>query len=129
VHNVTLGDPQLTDHDAEQALRAAGAWDFVSSMPLGIQSSVGERGTMLSGGQRQRIMIARALAHKPSVLILDEPTSALDPVSEKLISNTLHDLGRNYTVLAISHQQALVDAAEQGYLLVDGRLQEQTAQA
>ena len=127
--NVTFGDPELTEADAEHALKAAGAWDFVSSMPLGIHSSVGERGTMLSGGQRQRIMIARALAHKPSVLILDEPTSALDPVSEKLISNTLHDLGRNYTVLAISHQQALVDAADQVYRLVDGKLTEQTDQA
>ena len=126
--NVTFGDPELTEADVEQALKSAGAWDFVSSMPHGIHSSVGERGTMLSGGQRQRIMIARALAHKPSVLILDEPTSALDPDSEKLISNTLHDLGRNYTVVAISHQQALVDAADQVYRLVDGRLTEQTDQ-
>jgi ATP-binding cassette subfamily C protein len=124
--NVTFGDPELTEADAEQALKSAGAWDFVSSMPHGIHSSVGERGTMLSGGQRQRIMIARALAHKPSVLILDEPTSALDPDSEKLISNTLHELGRNYTVVAISHQQALVDAADQVYRLVDGRITEQT---
>ena len=124
--NVTFGDPELTEADVEQALKSAGAWDFVSSMPHGIHSSVGERGTMLSGGQRQRIMIARALAHKPSVLILDEPTSALDPDSEKLISDTLHDLGRNYTVVAISHQQALVDAADQVYRLVDGRITEQT---
>ena len=124
--NVTFGDPELTEADAEQALKSAGAWDFVSSMPHGMHSSVGERGTMLSGGQRQRIMIARALAHKPSVLILDEPTSALDPDSEKLISNTLHDLGRNYTVVAISHQQALVDAADQVYRLVNGSMTEQT---
>lgn len=120
--NVTFGDPELSEADAEQALRAAGAWDFVTGMPQGIHSNVGERGAMLSGGQRQRIMIARALAHKPSVLILDEPTSALDPDSERLITRTLHDLCKNYTILAISHQQALVDAADRVYRLESGKL-------
>jgi ATP-binding cassette subfamily C protein len=78
-----------------------------------MDSSVGERGTKLSGGQRQRIMIARALAHKPGMLILDEPTSALDPDSEQLICNTLRDLSKDYTVLAISHQTALAEVADQ----------------
>jgi len=120
--NVTFGDPQLTAADAEQALKAAGAWDFVSALPEGMQNSVGERGTKLSGGQRQRIMIARALAHRPEVLILDEPTSALDPESEATISNTLRKLRENYTILVISHQIALADLANQTYLLEEGRL-------
>lgn len=119
--NVTFGDPELTRADAESALRAAGAWEFVSAMPEGMDSSVGERGAKLSGGQRQRIMIARALAHKPEVLILDEPTSALDPASEKLICDTLRNLGRDYTILAISHQTALAAVADQTYLLEDGQ--------
>jgi ATP-binding cassette subfamily C protein len=119
--NVTFGDPELDRADAEAALRAAGAWEFVSAMPEGMDSSVGERGARLSGGQRQRIMIARALAHKPEVLILDEPTSALDPASEKLICDTLRNLGRDYTILAISHQTALADVADQTYLLEDGQ--------
>lgn len=120
--NVTFGDPELNRADAEAALRAAGAWDFVSAMPEGIDSSVGERGAKLSGGQRQRIMIARALAHKPEVLILDEPTSALDPASERLICDTLRDLGSNYTILAISHQSALAEVADQTYQLESGGL-------
>ena len=119
--NVTFGDPDLTRADAESALRAAGAWEFVSAMPEGIDSSVGERGAKLSGGQRQRIMIARALAHRPEVLILDEPTSALDPASEKLICDTLRNLGRDYTILAISHQSALADVADQTYRLEHGK--------
>jgi ATP-binding cassette subfamily C protein len=120
--NVTFGDPALTQADAEAALRAAGAWEFVSAMPEGMDSSVGERGVKLSGGQRQRIMIARALAHKPEVLILDEPTSALDPENEKLICRTLQDLAKNYTVLAISHQTALAEVADQTYRLENGQV-------
>jgi ATP-binding cassette subfamily C protein len=120
--NVTLGDPMLTEADAEYALKAAGAWEFVSLLPEGMHTSVGERGSKFSGGQRQRIMIARALAHRPSVLILDEPTSALDPASEAIISETLRELRRDYTILAISHQPALAKLADVVYRLEDGQL-------
>jgi len=122
--NVTLGDPQLTAADAEHALKEANAWEFVSALPDGMHSNVGERGTKLSGGQRQRIMIARALAHRPSVLILDEPTSALDPASEALISETLRRLCADYTILAISHQPALAKSADVVYRLQHGQLTE-----
>jgi ATP-binding cassette subfamily C protein len=120
--NVTLGDPQLTEADAEYALRAANAWEFVSELPEGMHNSVGERGSKLSGGQRQRIMIARALVHRPEVLILDEPTSALDPDSEAIIIRTLENLRRDYTILAISHQTALAESADKTYRLQDGQL-------
>ncbi len=120
LHNVTLGDPDLDEADAEYALRAAEAWDFVTEMPQGLYSTVGERGARLSGGQRQRIMIARALAHRPWLLILDEATSALDPRSEAAICATLHKLRGELTILAISHQQALVDVADQVYRIEDG---------
>jgi ATP-binding cassette subfamily C protein len=118
--NVTLGDPDLTEADVEQALRAAGAWEFVTEMPEGIYSSVGERGSMISGGQRQRIAISRALVHKPKLLILDEPTSALDPDSEAGICETAAQLPGGITILAISHQPIFMKAADQAYYLQDG---------
>ncbi len=120
LHNVTLGDPELKEADAEYALRAAGAWEFVVSLPQGMHSSVGERGAALSGGQRQRIAIARALAHHPKLLILDEVTSALDRESEAAICRTLQQLRGDLTILAISHQPALLDAADRVYRLQDG---------
>ncbi len=118
--NVTLGDPSLNQEDVERALRAAGAWNFVEAMPQGMDSSVGERGGRLSGGQRQRIAIARALVHGPALLILDEATSALDPESEMAIGRTLQQLSGKLTIIAISHQPALMKAAHRTYRLRDG---------
>ena len=100
-------------------MRDAGAWDFVSEMVDGIHTVVGERGSRLSGGQRQRITIARALVHNPQLLILDEATSALDPASEADICQTLRQLSSKLTILAISHQTALLDAADRAYRLED----------
>jgi ATP-binding cassette subfamily C protein len=115
--NVTLGDKDLTAEDIEEALRAAGAWEFVSTLPQGMHSVVGERGQKLSGGQRQRIAIARALAHKPKLLILDEATTALDPESEAAICEIMQKLAGKITILAISHQPALLKVADQAYRL------------
>jgi ATP-binding cassette subfamily C protein len=121
-HNVTLGDPTLSAEDVEYALRGAGAWEFTASLPDGPHSTVGERGGRLSGGQRQRIMIARALVHRPGLLILDEATSALDPASEAAIRKTIENLRGELTILAISHQTGLVKAADQVYRLEHGAL-------
>lgn len=119
-NNVTLGDPELDVRDAERALGAAGAWDFIAALPEGMFSVVGERGAKLSGGQRQRIMIARALVHRPCLLILDEATSALDPQSEAAISDTLEQLRGELTILAVSHQPAMIKAADRVYRLQNG---------
>jgi ATP-binding cassette subfamily C protein len=113
--NVTLGDPEVNEADAEAALRAAGAWEFVAELPQQIHSSVAERGMALSGGQRQRIAIARALARRPKLLILDEVTSSLDPQTESAICQTLQGLRGQLTILAISHQPAVVEAANRIY--------------
>jgi len=119
-NNVSLGDPGISEADVVSALQAAEAWAFTETLPDGIHSNVGERGGKLSGGQRQRIMIARALVHRPRLLILDEATTALDPKSEAAICETLQKLRGQQTVLAISHQSAMLEAADRAYRLQDG---------
>ena len=119
--NVTLGAPEFSEKDVENALVAAGIWDFVAALPQGMHTTVGERGGKLSGGQRQRISIARALVHKPSLLILDEATSGLDPETETRICDTLRGLRGKLTILAISHQHALINAAVRAYRIQDGK--------
>lgn len=121
--NVTLGDQDLTPAEVEQALRAAGVWDFVSALPEGMLTLVGERGSGISGGQRQRIAIARALVRNPQLLILDEATASLDPESEAAICATVQRLRGRVTLLAISHQAALLEAADRVYRLENGGVQ------
>ncbi len=119
--NVTLGDKELSVKDAEYAIRASGAWEFVQTLADGINTMVGEHGYKLSGGQRQRIAIARALVHQPKLLILDEATTALDPENEAAICETLRKLKGKLTILAISHQAAILDVADRAYHLEDGK--------
>lgn len=118
--NITLGDPSLSRADAEAALRAAGAWDFVQSLPDGMDRIVGERGLRISGGQRQRIALARALVHKPALLLLDEATTALDPATERAICDTLLALRGGFTIVAIAHHGRLVELADHAFRVVAG---------
>ncbi|WP_256218283.1 ABC transporter ATP-binding protein [Pseudomonas sp. URMO17WK12:I12] len=120
--NVTLGEPTLARADAERALRQAGAWEFVQSLADGMDSIVGERGGKLSGGQRQRIVIARALAHRPRLLILDEATSALDPESEFDICTSLKALTPEITIIAVSHRPLLIAQADHVMQVRDGQV-------
>jgi ATP-binding cassette subfamily C protein len=112
LHNVTLGDPAISADRVEEALKNAGARGFVDDLPEGVHTVVGERGGRLSGGQRQRIAIARALINDPKLLILDEATSALDSESEAAIIDTLRALRDRLTILAITHNSRLSDAAD-----------------
>ena len=121
--NISLGDSETSREDVEMALRLAGAWDFVTSLPGGLNTMIGERGAKLSGGQRQRLSLARALARKPRLLILDEVTSALDPKTEEEICATLSSLAEKVTIIAVSHQPAIVRAAHRAYRMAEGRLE------
>ncbi len=121
--NVTLGDPRIDEAEVQRALEEAGAWGFVSELPEGLNSIVGEKGAKLSGGQRQRIALARALAGKPKLLILDEVTSALDPSTERDICRNIDALGRDMTILAITHREAWTEIAERTYRLDGGTIE------
>jgi ATP-binding cassette, subfamily C, bacterial len=122
-HNVTLGDRSITRTQVEDALRSAGAWDFVESLPHGMDEVVGERGSKLSGGQRQRIAIARALIGRPRLLILDEGTAALDHRTEAEICRTLSALAKEVTVITISHQTTMSDEADVVYRVSEGTVE------
>jgi ATP-binding cassette subfamily C protein len=118
--NVTLGDEDLSETDVWAALEEAGAAQFVAALPAGMDTVVGERGARLSGGQRQRIAVARALVRRPSLLILDEATTALDPETEAAVCGSVACLRGEMTIIAISHQPALVGLADQVYRIENG---------
>jgi ATP-binding cassette subfamily C protein len=125
--NLTLGDPAITDDDVREALQTAGAWDFINALPEGIMSIAGQQGAKLSGGQRQRIAIARALVHKPRLLILDEVTSALDIRTEREICENIRNLPHDITIFAITHRPALLEIADRVYVIKDGLTEEMRA--
>ncbi len=122
--NVSLGYPLelATDELVMSALRIAHLEDFVFSLPDGLETPVGERGTKISGGQRQRLGIARAMFTKPLLLILDEATSSLDGVTEAFISSAISDLRGSSTVVMIAHRLSTVRNADVVIYLEDGRV-------
>lgn len=120
--NITLGDDSISDARVEQALKDAGAWEFISREPEGIHAMVAPQGSAFSGGQRQRLAIARALVKRPALLILDEATTGLDAHTEAAILETLTELRGSVTILAISHQAALRGAADIIYELQGGEI-------
>lgn len=121
--NVTLYEDGVPAADVVAALHAAGMERFLAKLPQGIETVVGERGNRLSGGQRQRVSIARALLHRPRLLILDEATTGLDPETERAICAHVRELAERtgLTVLAVSHQPAWQQAAHRVYRIEDGQ--------
>ncbi|MEK9144612.1 MAG: ATP-binding cassette domain-containing protein, partial [Elusimicrobiota bacterium] len=127
--NVALGRPEASQEEVLQALRAADAEDFVSRLPQGRDTMLGERGLRLSGGQRQRIAIARAVLKNPSFLILDEATLNLDAASESSVQSALESLYGGRTVLVIAHRLATLRNADRILVLRQGGLVESGAHA
>ncbi|MEL6682115.1 MAG: ABC transporter transmembrane domain-containing protein [Pseudomonadota bacterium] len=120
--NIRFGRPEATDAEVEEAAKAAAAHDFLSALPDGYDSYVGERGVMLSGGQKQRIAIARAILRDAPVLLLDEATSALDAESEYAVQRAVEDLAKTRTTLIVAHRLATVKKADRIIVFDEGRI-------
>jgi ABC-type multidrug transport system fused ATPase/permease subunit len=123
--NIAYGRPGATNAEIREAARRAQADDFISRMPAGYDSPVGERGGHLSVGQRQRIGIARAFLKNAPILLLDEPTSALDPTTEAAIMDTIKELMHGRTTLIVTHRLATIHRLDRIVVLEHGRLVEQ----
>jgi ATP-binding cassette, subfamily B, bacterial len=122
LENIRYGRPEASEQEVIEAARAAYAHDFLSALPDGYRSFLGERGVRLSGGQRQRISIARALLKNPPLLLLDEATSALDAESERVVQSALASAMQGRTTLVIAHRLATVQKADRIVVLEAGQL-------
>ena len=127
--NIAYGQPDATPDQIHEAARKASADDFISRLPNGYGTMVGERGVKLSGGQRQRIAIARAVLKDAHILVLDEATSALDSESEVHIQAALAEAMRGRTTLVIAHRLSTVQAMDRIVVLAEGRIVEQGSHA
>ena len=119
--NIRYGRLEATDAEVEAASRAANAHEFITRLPSGYETEVGERGVQLSAGQRQRIAIARAILRNPRILLLDEATASLDNESEYLVQEALDRLMRNRTTIVVAHRLTTIENADKIVVLEGGR--------
>lgn len=122
--NIAYGKQDATDEEIIDASKQAYAWEFISKLPEGLDTIVGERGVKLSGGQRQRIAIARAILKNAPILVLDEATSALDSESEVLIQKSLNNLMRGRTSIVIAHRLSTISKLDRIVVMADGSIVE-----
>jgi len=122
--NIAYGQPGASDMEIEEAARIAAAHDFITELPAGYATLIGERGQKLSGGQRQRLSIARAILKDPPILVLDEATSAVDNETEAAIQRALGEITRGRTTLMIAHRLSTITHADQIVVLDKGNIQE-----
>ncbi|CUH75150.1 ABC transporter transmembrane domain-containing protein [Tropicibacter naphthalenivorans] len=122
VDNIRFGRPDASREEVEAAARAAAAHEFITALPDGYDSWLGERGVMLSGGQKQRIAIARAILRDSPVLLLDEATSALDAESERAVQSAVDTLSQGRTTIIVAHRLATVKKADRIIVMEHGRI-------
>ena len=115
-------EEKILDEEILESLKLANAYDLIMSLPLKLDTYVGERGLELSGGERQRIVLARAIIRKPELLILDEATSSLDYESEKMINETLKKISNSTTILVVAHRSSTIKIADKIHVLKDGEI-------
>jgi ATP-binding cassette subfamily B protein len=127
--NIAYGKPDATAGEIEAAAKMAHAHEFITTLPKGYQTMVGERGVKLSGGQRQRIAIARAILKNAPIIVLDEATSALDSESEKLIQDALKKLMHGRTTIVIAHRLSTIQNMDRIVVLEDGTIAQQGTHA
>lgn len=128
--NLRYGKSDATDEELWEALKAASLYDFVASLPGGLDTEVGERGTRLSGGQRQRLSIARVFLKNPPIIVFDEATSSLDTESESLIQEAFRRIAQGRTAIVIAHRLSTIVDSDRIFVLEDGRIvQEGTHEA
>jgi len=127
--NIAFGRPGTSSADIERAAAIANAHGFISQLPEGYQTNIGDGGNRLSGGQKQRIAIARAVLKDPEILILDEATSALDTESERLVQDALFNLMRHRTSLVIAHRLSTIQHCDEICVLQEGRIVERGTHA
>ncbi|MGS2760714.1 ABC transporter ATP-binding protein [Sinomicrobium sp. M5D2P9] len=123
--NVSLGKENAADEEIVEALKVANAYEFVSLLPQGIHTNIGDSGNKLSGGQKQRLSIARAVLKNPPIMILDEATSALDTESEKLVQKALENMMKNRTSVVIAHRLSTIQSADLIVVMQRGEIAEQ----
>ncbi len=124
-NNLLIGKPNATDEEIIDALKIANAYEFVASLPNGIDTNIGDAGGKLSGGQKQRLSIARAVLKNPPIMILDEATSALDTESEKLVQDALEKMMQNRTSIVIAHRLSTIQKADNIIVMQKGEIVEQ----
>ncbi|ULL15925.1 ABC transporter ATP-binding protein [Paenibacillus sp. H1-7] len=124
MENIRFGNPEATEAEVHEAAKAANAHDFITALPNGYDTNVGERGVKLSGGQRQRIAIARMFIKNPRIVLLDEATSALDNVSEREVLNALEHLMNGRTTITVAHRLSTVRDYDRIVVLKDGKVAE-----
>ncbi|MGO2579079.1 MAG: ABC transporter ATP-binding protein [Halomonas sp.] len=127
--NITYGKPQADEAEIIDAAKTAEAWSFIETLPLGLDTPVGERGVLLSGGQRQRLSLARALLKDPPILVLDEATSAVDNETEAAIQRSLKRIAHGRTVIMIAHRLSTIVHADEIVVIEKGRVAERGSHA